>query len=333
MTAPAPQIKLRLINGHEVRELLPMDRCIELMRRAFTVVSEGRAEQPIRQMVRTQDGAGMMGWMPGFTADPPGLGLKLVTIFPGAVAKGIKSHQGVVMMFDAEDGRPLGVMDAAEITGIRTAAATAVATDALARPDASSLSIFGLGEQASTHLESLTRVRKFTRVRVWGRDSKKLEAFCKAQGSAHGVALEPELSAEAAADADVLCLVTGAREPFFQGAWLRAGQHLNAVGSSIPATSEIDAETVRRARYFVDYRDSALALSGDFLRAKAAGVIDDSHMLGEIGEVLLGRTPGRRNAEDITLFKSLGMAAEDLVSADWILKEAARLDRGVVIDW
>jgi ornithine cyclodeaminase len=331
MTGPA--LKLRLINSREVRELLPMDRCIELMRHAFKIVSEKRAEQPIRAMVRTQDGAGVLGWMPGFTADPARLGIKVVTIFPGAVAKGIKSHLGVVMLCDAEDGRPLAVIDAAEITGIRTAAATAAATDALARPDAKTLSIFGLGEQAITHLESLPRVRKFERIRVWGRDAKKLEAFCREQGRAFGLTLEPEASAEAAAGSDVLCLVTGAKEPYFEGKWLKPGQHLNVVGSSIPATSEIDAETVKRSRYFADYRDSVLALSGDFRRAKAEGVVDDDHVLGEVGDVLLGSLEGRRDAQDITLFKSLGMAAEDLVSADWIFREAERTNTGIQIDW
>lgn len=326
-------IQLRMINGREVRELLPMDRCIELMRHTFGLVSEKRANQPIRQLVRNDDGTGLIGWMPGFTADPRRLGIKVVSIFPGAVAKGIKSHQGVVMLFDAEDGRPLALMDAVEITGIRTAAATAAATDALARTDAKTLSIFGLGEQAHTHLESLPQVRKFERIKVWGRDPKKLEAFCAEQGAMLGLTLEPEPSAEAAADSDVLTLVTGAPEPFFRGEWLRPGQHLNVVGSSVPTTSEIDAETVRRSRYFADFRDSVLALSGDFRRAREQGVVGDEHVLGEVGDVLLGKVEGRRNDQDITLFKSLGMAAEDIVSADWILREAEKRGVGNVYDW
>ncbi len=326
--------KLRLIDGRAVRALMPMDHCIGLMREAFACVSSGEAIQPIRQMVRTPDGAGMMGWMPGFTGEPKALGIKVISIFPGAVAQGIKSHQGVVLTFDPDNGRPLAMIDAAEITAIRTAAATAVATDLLARRDSRTLSIFGAGEQAITHLESLVRVRDFERVLVWGRDAAKAEAFVTEQAAHCPVPLATVATAEeAAAEGDVLCLVTGAPEPFFRGRWLKPGQHLNAVGSSIPSTAEVDAEAVARSRYFVDYRDSALLLAGEFKRAREAGVVGENHLIGEVGEVILGRVEGRRSDEDITMFKSLGMAAEDLVSAAFILSEAERSGAGLSVDW
>jgi ornithine cyclodeaminase len=328
-----PSSKLRLVGSHAVVELLPMDRCIELMRQAFSQVSAGQTAQPIRQAVWASDRAGMMGWMPGYTDNPRRLGLKAITIFPGAVAKGIKSHQGMVLLFEADTGQPLAVLDAAEITGIRTAAATAAATDALARPDAKTLSIFGLGEQATTHLKALTLVRNFERIQIWGRDAAKAQVFVRDHAAQTGVTLEAVASPEAAAGADVLCLVTGAAEPFFHGAWLKPGQHINLVGSSIPTTSEVDHETVTRSRVFVDYRDSALALAGELRRAIDAGLITPDHIAGEVGDVLLNKVPGRRSAEDITLFKSLGMAAEDVLAADFIYAEAERRGVGTVVDW
>jgi ornithine cyclodeaminase len=323
--------QLRLLDAAAVRALLPMERCIGLMRDAFVLVSEGRALQPIRQKLSTPDARGLLGWMPGWTAEPERLGVKVISIFPEAVAKGVKSHQGVVMLFDAEDGRPLALLEAGEITAIRTAAATAAATDVLAPAEVSTLALFGCGDQARTHLDALTRVRRFERVVVWARDPAKARAFCDAAET--DLPIAPVASPEEAAAADVLTLVTGAPRPFFQGAWLRPGQHLNLVGSSVPTTAEVDVETVLRSRMFTDYRDSALALAGELRLALEAGAVTEAHLLGEVGEVILGRLEGRRSAEDITLFKSLGMAAEDLLSADWILREAERTGTGLVADW
>jgi ornithine cyclodeaminase len=328
-----PSTTLHLINGQAVRDLLPMDTCIALMRQAFTQVSEGRAAQPIRAMVRTTDGKGVMGWMPGFTEEPRRLGLKAVAIFPEAVAQGLKSHQGMVLLFEAVTGQPIAVVDAAEITGIRTAAATGAATEALARPDARTFSIFGLGEQAHTHLKAMGALKRFERCQVWGRDAAKTRAFVEREAAGYDFAMEAVETPEAAAGADVLCLVSGAPEPYFRGAWLKPGQHVNVVGSSIPTTSEIDHDTIIRSRVFVDYKASALALAGDLRRALEAGVIREDHILGEVGDVLLGRVPGRRSAQDITLFKSLGMVAEDLISADFVVEEAKRRGAGAVVDW
>jgi len=325
--------KLRLIGRELVRELLPMHRCIDLMRDAFIQVSEGRAIQPIRAAVRTPDGRGFMGWMPGYTDDPALLGIKVVSIFPGAVEHGIPSHQGAVMLFEAEYGRPLAMLDAGEITAIRTAAATAVATGALARADARTLSLFGCGEQAGTHLKALMHARAFERVTIWGRDPEKARRFCALEQPAYDTPLAVVEDAEQAAEADVVCLVTGSPDPVFEGAWLKPGQHINAVGSSMPAFAEVDAETVARSRYFVDYRASAELLAGELKRAREAGAVGEDHILGEVGEVLLSKVQGRRSAEDITLFKSLGMVAEDLISAGWILAEAERRGLGLVIDW
>lgn len=327
-------MKIRLLNAQAVRALLPVTRCVELMRQAMTLEAEKRTIQPIRSAVFHPDRRGLMSMMPGYTADPEWLGIKVISVFPGNFGTGIGSHQGVVLLFETRTGSPAALLDGREITAIRTAAATAVATDALARPDARTLAIFGYGEQAHTHLEAVTTVREFDRVVVWGRDLEKTEAFC-ADAARHGRGnVAPVATAEEAAKlGDVLCTTTAAAEPFFRGAWLRPGQHLNAVGSSVPTTAEIDVETVARSRLYVDFKDSALALAGDFRRAREAGAVGDDHIVGSIGEVLIGRAPGRRSPEEITLFKSLGMVAEDLVSADAILREAERQNVGPLVDW
>ncbi|HEY5072345.1 MAG TPA: ornithine cyclodeaminase family protein [Caulobacteraceae bacterium] len=327
-------MKLTIINAADVRALLPMRACIGLMRRALAAAPTDGALQPIRTGLGTPDRRGGMGLMPGFVAHPPTLGVKVVTVFPGNHGGPLGSHQGMALIFNAATGAPRAVIEARALTAVRTAAATAVATDVLARADSSILAVFGLGDQAAAHLEALPMVREFARVIVWGRDVAKAAAFAAAQSERFGRAVEAIGSAqEAAGLADVLCTVTAAAEPILAGAWLRPGQHLNAVGSSIPTTSEIDVEAVVRARYFVDFEPSARALAGDFQRALAAGAVGADHMLGAVGEVITGGLTGRTGPRDITLFKSLGMVAEDLIAADFVLREARERGVGQVVDW
>jgi len=324
---------IRLLNAAAVRELLPVDRCIDLMRTAMKLVATGRTIQPIRSAVFHPDRRGLMSMMPGYIADPEWLGIKVISVFPGNFGTGLGSHQGVVLLFDPKNGSPVAMMDGREITAIRTAAATAAATDALARPDVKTLGIFGYGEQAHTHLEAVPRVRRFERALVWGRDFEKTKQFCAAEAPRHDFQLAAVQTPEEAAAADVICTTTAATDPFFESRWLRPGHHLNVVGSSIPTTAEIDVETVARSRLFVDFKDSALALAGDFRRAKEAGRVTDDHIVGSVGDVLIGRVPGRTADRDVTLFKSLGMVSEDLVSADFVLREAERRQVGQLFDW
>lgn len=326
-------MQIRVLNAAAVRALLPVGRCIELMRQAMTLVATERAVQPIRQALYHPDRRGLLSMMPGYIGDPEWLGIKIMAVFPANFGTEFGSHQGFVHLFETKNGAPKATMDGREITAIRTAAATAVATDVLARPDTKTLGIFGYGEQAHTHLEAVTQVRQFDRALVWGRNFAKAKQFVAAESAHHDLEITAVATAEEAAAADVLCTTTAAKEPFFEARWLRPGQHLNVVGSSIPTTSEIDIETVARARLFVDFKDSALALAGDFRRAKEAGAVGDEHILGSIGDVLTGRVPGRLSNQDITLFKSLGMVAEDLVSADFILREAERRGVGQLVEW
>jgi ornithine cyclodeaminase len=326
-------VSIRLLNAEAVRELLPVERCIPLMREAMVLVAQNKTRQPIRQFMNQPDGRGLLGLMPGHIGKPEWLGIKVITVFPGNFGTEFGSHQGMVLLFDTRNGAPKAIVDAREITAIRTAAATAVATDVLAPKDVRSLALFGYGEQARTHAMALMQVRRFEEIIVWGRDIERARSLIAELQGKLNCSMRAVAQAEQAAGADVVCTLTAAAEPFYRAAWLRPGQHLNLVGSGVPSTSEVEPEVVQRSRYFTDYKESALVLAGDFIRAKQAGLVDDDHILGSIGDVLEGKIAGRKGASDITVFKSLGMVAEDLISADFVQAEAERRGLGQVIDW
>ena len=321
--------EFRIIGAELVRRLLPHGECIALMRRAFIAEAEGRTLQPVRQSMALPNGKGLLSMMPGYISDPDWMGMKVLSVFPGNFGTELGAHQGPILLFDPDDGRLRAMIDGREVTAIRTAAASAVATDALANPDAASLGIFGYGEQAHSHVAAIRAVRPIREVLVWGRDQTRAAAFAEAIG----VGARAVASPQDAAEAEILCLTTAAKEPYFQGAWLRAGQHVNVVGSSIPTTSEIDHETLQRGRVFVDFKNSALALGGDLRRALEAGAINEKHIIGSVGAVMSGACPGRIKGDDITVFKSLGMIAEDLVACDYILRAAEAADCGVVAEF
>jgi ornithine cyclodeaminase/alanine dehydrogenase-like protein (mu-crystallin family) len=327
-------MKVRMLNAQAVRQLLPVDRCVELMRKAMLLVAQEQTIQPIRSSLRLPDGKGLLSLMPGYTANPRWLGIKVVSVFPENFGSDRGSHQGAVLLFEPEHGSLVAIADGREITAIRTAAATAVATDALARRDASTLVILGYGEQARVHVQSLILVRPITRVLVWGRDFARAQQFCESAAARTGARVEPIREARlAVAEADVICTTTAASEPVLEGKWLRAGQHLNVVGSSIPTTAEIDIEAVTRCRVFADFKESALQLAGELRRAREAGIVGEDHIRGSVGDVLAGRIVGRSSDSDITMFKSLGMVCEDLVAADFILRESERQGVGSFVEW
>ncbi len=302
-----------------------METCIELMAEALETLSRGDAVNPLRWGMRLPEGRGILGMMPGQVSSPPALGLKIVSIFPGNEGTPYDSHQGVVVLFDPERGFPVAILDASEITAIRTAAVSGLATRLLAREDASDLAILGSGVQARTHLEA---VREMRRVRAWSPTRERVLAFARRESERCGIEVEACRSAkEAVLGATIVCTVTSAREPILEGAWLAPGAHVNAVGSSVATARELDTEAIARARFFVDRRESALAEAGDFLIPKREGAIGDDHVAGELGEVLLGRVTGRRTPEEVTVFKSLGLAVEDLVAAHYLVERA--LDEGV----
>jgi len=331
MRSPETDTALVLSAAH-VRRALPMDSCIEAMDRVMRRVSQGRTQMPLRTFVHLSSGAGLFAAMPGCIEEPTAFGAKLISVFPRNADHGLASHNGVVILMDPDTGRVSAIMDASSITAIRTAAATAVATRALARSDSSTLAIIGAGEQAATHLEALKHVMQLAEVRVWARSHEKARAFAEREGARHGLSIEVRPSVrQAVRDAHVVCTVTAAREPILCGEWLAAGTHVNLVGASLADTREADDEVVRRGRYFVDYRPAALAQAGELRHAQRAGIVGEQHLLGEIGEVLEGALPGRRSAQDITIYKSLGIAAQDLAAALVILEHARREGLGTSV--
>jgi ornithine cyclodeaminase/alanine dehydrogenase-like protein (mu-crystallin family) len=321
----SPRKGLLIVGGAEVKRALSMSDCIEAVDRAMRALSNGGADVPLRTVMQLPGGRNFFGVMPGYLADPRGLGAKMITIFPDNAKLGLSSHVGLVLLFDTEIGFPLAVMDAAEITAIRTAAASAVATRALARRDASHLAILGTGEQAVTHLESISKVRSLRTVRVWGRSIEKTERFAQEHGSRLSLKIEVSKTAEEAVKgADIICTVTASREPILNGAWIARGAHVNLVGSSRLNSREADDDVVAGSRFFVDSRTSARAEAGELKHAIDAGLVSDSHVLGEIGDVLSGKVVGRTGNHDITVYKSLGVAAQDLAAAHVIYDRAVR---------
>jgi ornithine cyclodeaminase len=308
-------IAVRMIDREEVQARLTYEVCIPLVRAAMIALSRGETRQLLRSIIQLGGGR-MFGVMPGALGERAVFGAKLISVFPENFAKGVQSHQGVVVLFDGESGAPVCVAHAGEITAIRTAAASAVATDALARPDAHRLALLGYGEQARTHARAIARVRKLSAITVWGRSPDRAMALAGGLSAELGLPVAASVSAEAAvADADIVCTVTSAKEPILLGGWLADGTHVNVVGSSFAGPVEVDDDLVVRARFIADSREGVLAQGAEFLRAKAAGLVGDDHVVGEIGQVLDGALPGRQTADQITVYKSLGHIVQDLAAA------------------
>jgi ornithine cyclodeaminase len=309
---------VRFIDHDEVRERLTFEVCIPLVREAMVAFSAGRTRQTLRAIIPLQE-HNAFGVMPGALGVDAPFGAKLISVFPDNFERGGPSHQGLIVIFDPMSGAPVCVVDAGEVTAIRTAAASAVATEALARPGPARLALLGYGEQATQHLRAMAKVRPLASVVVWGRDPARAEAFAERMGGELGRPIETAASArEAVADADIVCTLTPAREPILAGAWLRPGVHVNLVGSGYAAQAEADGALIAAARLIADSREGVLVQCGEFLRAKAAGLVEDAHVAAEIGEVLAGAVPGRLSAGDITVYKSLGHVVQDLVCA-WAL--------------
>jgi ornithine cyclodeaminase/alanine dehydrogenase-like protein (mu-crystallin family) len=327
-------VEIRVLRGPQVRQLLPMAECVNLMRQTMIAVSERRVVLPLRSIMVMPGDRGMLGNMPGYLAEPECFGVKLVSLIPRNKPPHYSSHLGLVLLFEAEHGCPVALLDAAEITAIRTAAASGLATRLLAGAGAGDLALLGAGEQAHSHLEAMLAVRTLRRIRVWARDRGKATAFARSEGAKHGIVIETSANVREAVDgADIICTLTKAREPILLGEWLAPGAHLNVVGSSIATTAEIDTPAVVKSRFYVDYRDSTVHEGGEYLRALKAGAITPDHILGEIGAVANGSQVGRQSPSDVTLYKSLGIAPQDLASAHYVLEKARAAGIGQVIDF
>ncbi len=309
---------MRFIDREEVARRLTYDVCISIVRRAMIAFSKGETKQLLRSILPLSDGR-LLGIMPGAMGGHAAFGAKLISVFQENFARGIQSHQGLVILFDPETGAPVCIVHAGEITARRTAAASAVATDALARTDARRLALLGYGEQAATHARAIAQVRDLESIVVWGRSRERAQIFAKQMQAELAVSVATaSVVREAVAEADIVCTVTSAAEPILKGEWVRPGTHLNLVGSGYAGPVEADNELVVRSRFIADSREGVLQQGAEFLRAKAEGLVGDEHIVAEIGQVLAGEIAGRRSAEEITVYKSLGHVVQDLACA-WAL--------------
>ena len=326
--------------------MLPYAECADAMRAALSAYSRGQVHQPLRTVIRPEGASGLMGLMPAYQPPPGGaaadqtwpgdigFGVKTVCVFPGNPAAGLDAHQGVVMLFSARTGEPRAVVNASAVTEIRTAAVSAVATGLLARPGAADLGIIGTGVQARAHLLAIAAARPLASVRVAGRDQGRSASFAEGMRGRTPVPVTACGSAQEAVDgAGIVVTVTSSAQPVLRREWLAPGTHINAVGSSVPQARELDTETMAGAALFADSRESVTTESGDYLLAQADGAIGPGHIRAELGEVINGTAPGRLLDDEITVFESLGLAAEDLAAATLACSRASGLGAGTRLEF
>ncbi|MEE9270179.1 MAG: ornithine cyclodeaminase family protein [Candidatus Krumholzibacteria bacterium] len=327
-------MQTHILTERDVYTLLPMEECMDVVSKALEMASKGQTVNPLRTALRLPEKDGLLGMMPAYLGSPESVGIKVVTVMPGNHGTEFDAHQGAVLLFEPEHGCLLAVIDASSITAIRTAAASGVATRLLASPGASQLAILGSGVQAKSHLEAMRLARNITEVRVWSRTPANAQRFAERESARHGIDIHAAATArEAVTGAEIICTCTSSDKPVLAGEWIADGAHVNAVGACLPKSRELNTVAVVKSRLFVDRRESALNEAGDFLIPKKEGAIDDGHIVGEIGEVLLGNVPSRQAPDEITLFESLGIACEDLATAHYVYRKAVDSNTGVTIDF
>ena len=318
------------LNSSEIKTLLPMSECIELMATALTDLSRGEFHLPLRMIVRPPDARGLMAMMPAYRGGRrKSYGLKALCFFHDNPSINKDAHQGCVLLSSGETGELLAIMNATTITALRTAAVSAVATRALARDDASTLAIIGAGVQARQHLLALAQVRKIKHARVFSPTPSHTKLLAEEMQNSLPFPVEPVASAQLAlANADLIVTATNSRQPVVARTWIANGAHINAIGTYSPQSREIDSETMAAARIFTDRRESALNEAGDYLLAVQEGAISADSIIAEVGEVLLGNKEGRTSDNEITLFKSLGLAIEDMACAEYLYQKAKSKNLG-----
>ncbi len=321
-----------VLGRKDLETILDMASTIGAIEQAFLALSAGACRVPERLLLEIPERGATLLAMPAYQGGPEALGAKLVSVFPNNRARGLDVVQAAYVLLEAESGRPLALMEGNFLTGIRTAATSALATKFLAREDAARLAVFGAGTQARFHIEAMCAVRPVRSLTVSSRTRSRAEQL--AREAAHRFGLEAQVvdAAEALAGAEIICTCTSSREPLFDGRLIEPGAHINAVGAFGPAMRELDAEAVRRARIVVDTRAAAMAEAGDLLVPIAAGVIGPESILAELAEVVSGRRV-RESAQDITLFKSVGYALEDLAAARLAYSRALERHVGIEIEW
>lgn len=322
--------RVLILNNNDVVRLLTFDSCIDLMAETLGDLALGRFHQPLRMIVRPPEAKGLLGLMPAYrSSDPTAYGLKAICVFPENPKSGKDAHQGSVMLFSGDSGELLALMNASAITAVRTAAVSAVATRLLAREDARELAIVGSGVQARSHLAALACVRPLKRTRVVSRTRQHADQFVVEMAPRFPFQLEAVDSAREALDgADIIVTVTNSHEPVIDREWISPGAHINAIGTHSVAAREIDGATMAAARLFVDRRESAINEAGDFVLAQKEGLIDADSIVAELGELVIGEKRGRETQDEITLFKSLGLAVEDLACAEYLFRKAQETGSG-----
>jgi ornithine cyclodeaminase len=326
-------VKVLIADQKLVTDVYPMEEAIATMRKAMTMLAEGDVVMPLRSYLALPRSDAVMGLMPSYMGRLEAVGVKVVAAFPANFGTEFDTHQGVVLFFDTERGLLRAIVDATAITALRTAAASGVVTDLLAKPDAGDLAIIGAGTQATTHLQAMRAVRPVRRVRVHSVPAESATSFAERESRRTGLPVEAVATAEeAVTGADLICTTTTSSEPVVLGAWVAPGAHVNAVGAYNPAARELDSELVAKARLYADRRESMLSEAGEFLIPKSEGLFGDEHIVGEIAELLTGRVEGRRAGDEITVFKSLGLAIEDLASAHRIYEICRERDLGTWVD-
>jgi ornithine cyclodeaminase len=321
-----------ILGERDVFDLLPMAECIGVMERLFSALIRNPGAQPPRIIAWQNDRLGAIAAMPGWLSQPPTLGAKLISVFPQNRAIGMESHQGIVALYDTNDGHLFALMHAGAITAIRTAAVSGLATKILANEGPADLALLGSGTQARMHLEAMLAVRPVRRVRVWSRTSEHAQTFVREMRAAHDVEIEavasPQLAVESAA---LICTTTAATQPVLLGAWLRDGAHVNAAGASVPGFRELDSQAIVRARLFADNRENVLREADDVRIPIAEQRITPAHIIADLAQLTSGGVRGRSAESDVTVFESVGMALEDLAAANYLYERAVAENRGTSI--
>ncbi len=321
--------RFRLLTEDQVHALLPMGDLVTAMESALVRFSTGEVLQPVRTVLQVGPSRAFFGLMPAYIEQPARMGAKIVTVYNENHAKGLPSHLATILLLDPGTGALLALMDGRYITEARTAAVSAVSARHLARAEASTLAIIGTGVQARSHLEAFAEVRALKDVRVWSPQARSRDRFVEDMRGQVPVPVVAASSAETAVrGADLIVLATSSPAPVIEDAWVGPGAHVVSVGACRPDQREMPPELVARARVFVDSRDAALVESGDIVMGVAEGRFDTGHLCGELGEAVLGRIKGRETDTEVTVFKSLGMAVEDVVAADLVYRRAVETGAG-----
>lgn len=329
-------MRIKILTRDEVAQAVSMAEAIEMIRKAFVQLSAGKAEMPLRTQIPVKKHKAVALFMPAYLTDSGALGAKIVSVFPQNTRKNLPTIHAVVFVVDGETGRPLAVMDGTYLTALRTGAASGVATDILARKDARVAAIIGAGTQSHTQLEAVCTVRNIEKVWVYDIVPKIARDYVKAMKT-YGSPIPADITVakspkQAVHEADIICTATTSFKPVFKDSDLKAGVHINGIGSYTPEMHEIPARTVVRSKVVVDSRQASLAEAGDLIISISGGLISDKHIYGEIGEVAVGKIAGRESDGEVTFFKSVGLAVQDIAVADLVLRRAEELDLGLDVD-